>query len=66
MEAAGRYARYCEAMKTAARFIKYASTFLGPDEHWREDWTVPSEDGPSPEQRYESGRKVLEALEASP
>ncbi len=66
-EAAGRYAAYCDATgKTGTEYVKQASTFLGRDEHWREDWTVPSEDGPSPEQRYESGRKVLEALEASP
>ena len=66
-EAVSRYAAYCDATgKTGTEYVKQASTFLGRDEHWREDWTVPSENGPSPEQGYESGRKVLEALEASP
>jgi len=46
VEAARRYTNYCEATETETRFIKYASTFLGPDEHWREEWTVPSKNGP--------------------
>ena len=38
-----RYAAYCEATgKTDTEYVKQASTFLGRDEHWREDWTVPS------------------------
>lgn len=34
-----RYAAYCAASATEPRFIKQPSTFFGPDEHFRADWT---------------------------
>lgn len=34
-----RYAAYCTASGTEPRFIKQPSTFFGPDEHFRADWT---------------------------
>jgi hypothetical protein len=45
-----RYAAYCDATgKSGTEYVKQASTFLGPDEHWREDWAVPSKSGGAPE-----------------
>lgn len=35
-----RYARYCEAMQTEGKYIKQASTFLGPDKHYESEWNV--------------------------
>lgn len=26
-------------------FVKQASTFFGPDEHWRDDWEIPADAG---------------------
>ena len=37
---AARYAAWCVAEKKEPRFIKHASTFFGPDEHYKSDWTV--------------------------
>lgn len=37
-----RYAAYCEAERTESRFIKHAATFLGPDLHYRSNWTASS------------------------
>lgn len=34
-----RYAAYCEANHTEARFVKHAATFFGPDRHFLNDWT---------------------------
>lgn len=34
-----RYAAYCEAERTEARFVKHAATFFGPDRHFLNDWT---------------------------
>lgn len=36
-----RYAAYCRAMKTEARYIKQPATFFGPDEHFVQAWEVP-------------------------
>ena len=36
MLAASRYAATCRSEETAKRYIKHASTFFGPDEHWRD------------------------------
>lgn len=36
-----KYAAYCKAMKTELSYIKQASTFYGPGEHFSADWTVP-------------------------
>jgi len=33
-----RYAKYCEAMRTEPNFIKQASTFFGPDQHYLNDF----------------------------
>jgi uncharacterized protein YdaU (DUF1376 family) len=36
-----RYRRYCETMgKVGTEFVKQAATFLGPDEHFREEWAA--------------------------
>ena len=37
-----RYAKFCGASRTEPRFIKDASTFFGPDEHYLSDWTAPA------------------------
>lgn len=34
-----RYAAYCAANRTEPQYIKQPSTFFGPDEHFRADWT---------------------------
>lgn len=37
-----RYARFCAVTgKTGTEFVKQASTFFGPDEHYLNDWTPP-------------------------
>ncbi len=65
-----RYATYCKAEgMVGTRYVMQAATFFGRGEHWREEWALaPSKNGRGPPQaeRYTSGRKVLEALEASP
>lgn len=33
-----RYRDYCEAMQIEPQFIKQASTFLGPNKHYLDDW----------------------------
>lgn len=39
-----RYARYCAVTgKLNTEFVKQASTFLGPDEHYLTDWSPPGE-----------------------
>lgn len=38
-----RYARFCTATeKIGTEFVKQPSTFFGPDEHFKADWTVPA------------------------
>ena len=37
------YAAYCAAMKTESRYVKLASTFFGPGNHYAADWSVPSD-----------------------
>jgi len=34
-----RYAAFCKASGTEPQFIKQPTTFFGPDEHFRSDWT---------------------------
>jgi len=34
-----RYAAYCQAERTEARFVKHTATFFGPDRHYLNDWT---------------------------
>lgn len=37
-----RYARFCTATKKeGTEYVMMAATFLGPNEHWAEPWTVP-------------------------
>ena len=56
-DVASRYAAYCDATETTGtRYVKQAATFLGPDEHWREEWAVPSKNGPDPERLANLGR----------
>lgn len=38
------YAAYVQATGTPAKFVKMASTFFGPDEHWLTDYAVPDAD----------------------
>lgn len=33
------YANYCQVMATDPQYIKQASTFFGPGEHYKSDWT---------------------------
>ncbi|MES2729947.1 MAG: phage replication protein [Pseudomonadota bacterium] len=35
-----RYRNYCEAMKIEPQFIKQASTFLGPNKHYLDEWAA--------------------------
>lgn len=38
-----RYAKFCAATeKIGTEFVKQPSTFFGPDEHFKADWTVPA------------------------
>ena len=53
-----RYAAYIEATDTAPQFVKLASTFLGPDEHYLSDFTLPESVDP-----YEAARRRLQAEE---
>lgn len=39
------YAAYCAAMKTESRYVKLASTFFGPGNHYAANWSVPSDAG---------------------
>ncbi len=36
VEAVKNYARVCQVENTAKKYVKHLSTFLGPDDHWRE------------------------------
>lgn len=38
LDGAYRYARYCESEEVEPKFVKQASTFLGPDKHFLSDW----------------------------
>ena len=40
-DGAVRYAKYCKASLTEPQFIKQATTFFGPNEHYLSDWTPP-------------------------
>lgn len=42
-EGVSRYAKFCAATeKIGTEFVKQPSTFFGPDEHFKADWTVPA------------------------
>jgi uncharacterized protein YdaU (DUF1376 family) len=46
IEGAQRYAKYCEAAgKVGTEIVMHASTFLGPDKRYLEDFDVPAEAG---------------------
>lgn len=38
------YAAYVQAIAQPPHFVKLASTFFGPDEHWLTDYTIPESD----------------------
>lgn len=45
-EGVSRYAKFCAATeKIGTEFVKQPSTFFGPDEHFKADWTVPAKQG---------------------
>jgi hypothetical protein len=47
-----RYAAFCAATDIIdSQFVKQARTFLGPGEHWTEDWTPPPPVKPKPAPR---------------
>lgn len=54
------YAAYVTAQRVEPKFVKMASTFFGPDEHYLTDYAVPVSEDP-----YEAARKRLEAEEAA-
>lgn len=56
-----RYAAYCEANHTEPRFVKHAATFLGPDRHYLNDWTVPARTAAQQPQRTANGGKYAAA-----
>lgn len=59
--AAQHYARHCDADgATGTRYVKQATTFLGPDEHWR-DYLEVADAGADP---IESSQQALAAIEA--
>ena len=35
------YCQFCDATVEDKRFVMQASTFLGPEQHYRADWTIP-------------------------
>jgi hypothetical protein len=43
VEGVRKYAAYCNAKGTEAEFVKMASTFFGPAEHYAADWALPRE-----------------------
>lgn len=48
LEGVRRYRRFCEIKGTiGTQFVKTASVFLGPSEHWREKWRVEETDLPA-------------------
>ena len=64
-----RYAAYCQATdKTNTELVMHAATFLGPDEHFRNEWTAPKKPETKAEaylrrtrdfeERYENGRQT--------
>ena len=36
------YCQFCDATVEDKRFVMQASTFLGPEQHYRCDWTIPT------------------------
>lgn len=53
-----RYALYIRATgRENTEYVKQASTFFGPSEHWKEPWTIPAGKG---EQRANGNRAMLE------
>lgn len=56
-----RYAAYCEANHTEPRFVKHAATFLGPDRHYLNDWTVVARIPAQQPQRAANGGKYAAA-----
>lgn len=45
LEGVGRYRKYCEIKGTiGTQYVKTASVFLGPSEHWCEEWRVEETD----------------------
>ena len=66
---AERYAAYCQATdKTSTELVMHAATFLGPDEHFRNEWAAPKKPETKAEaylrrtrdfeERYENGRQT--------
>ena len=66
---AERYAAYCQATdKTSTELVMQAVTFLGPEEHFRNEWTAPKKPETKAEaylrrtrefeERYENGRQT--------
>lgn len=58
IEGTHKYAAYCKAKGTEPEYVKQASTFFGPGEHFNADWTErralgaarrPTAPGPEPE-----------------
>lgn len=45
IRATARYAEYCRSENIEPRYIKRASTFFGPDEHWKLDYKTETEEG---------------------
>lgn len=50
-EGVTRYAAYVAAQGVEARFVKQASTFFGPDQHYLNDYTVDDDDHLTPNER---------------
>ena len=51
IEGARRYAGYCEATgKVGTEFVMQAATFLGPDQHYLEPWTLQGSDEYEPDE----------------
>lgn len=45
-----RYREYCEAKNTTgSQYVMQASTFFGPDEHWKEPWDVEEPENTDPQ-----------------
>ena len=52
---ANQYALFCDATgKTGTEYVMQAATFFGPDKHYENDWTVPTEGVPKNDSQLEA------------
>lgn len=59
---ARRYAAYCQASRTEPQYIKQPTTFFGPGEHYRSDWSIPQQARASPLNIHDARKNVIDVL----